>query len=69
MQIVGHIERDGVRLEKPTISGRWDRALVADLEDGSQLVIFKINDPPRKPNRLALRAVHLTRPLGQVCRA
>ena len=51
MQVVGHIERDGVRLQKPVIRGQWDAELVADLADGSQRTLFRINPPPAEPNR------------------
>ncbi|EIE26339.1 hypothetical protein COCSUDRAFT_58876 [Coccomyxa subellipsoidea C-169] len=43
--IVGHIEEGGVRLQRPVIRGHWDAELVADLADGSQTTLFKINQP------------------------
>ncbi|BDA41103.1 Oxysterol-binding protein-related protein 1A [Coccomyxa sp. Obi] len=52
--VVGHIEKDGVRLHRPVIRGHWDAELVADLADGSQKTLFRINPPPAEPDRCNL---------------
>ena len=53
MQMVGHIEQDGVLLPKPTIRGAWDAELVADMPDGSAWTIFSMHPLPPQPNRRA----------------
>ncbi len=53
VQVMGHIEKDGVRLQRPVIRGNWDAELVADLADGTQKTLFRINPPPAEPDRCA----------------
>ena len=56
-QMVGHLEQQGHRLERPSIRGHWDGELIADMPDGSARTIFSKNHPPpSRPNRPA----HLT---------
>ncbi|CAL8466614.1 g6150 [Coccomyxa elongata] len=51
-EVLGHIEKDGVRLQRPVIRGYWDAELVAELADGSQKTLFRINPPPAEPDRV-----------------
>ena len=51
LQVFGHLERDKEKLCKPTISGKWDKGLWADMEDGSRLELWQPNPPPPDPTR------------------
>lgn len=50
-QIQGVVERNGQKLAKPTISGKWDGSLTAELDSGEQLQLWERNPPPPDPTR------------------
>ena len=51
VQIHGHLEKDGKKLDKPAFHGKWDEALYADLADGSQRLLWQVNPVPAGENR------------------
>lgn len=50
-QIQGVVERNGQKLAKPTISGKWDGSLTAELDSGERLQLWERNPPPPDPTR------------------
>lgn len=52
--IQGVVERNGQKLAKPTISGKWDGSLTAELDSGEQLQLWERNPPPPDPTRYNL---------------
>mmetsp|Transcript_19049 Transcript_19049/g.57551 ORF Transcript_19049/g.57551 Transcript_19049/m.57551 type:complete len:776 (+) Transcript_19049:336-2663(+) len=52
--VQGTIEKNGQRLAKPTISGKWDESLTAELENGGHLQLWQRNPPPPDPTRYNL---------------
>ncbi|KAK9809121.1 hypothetical protein WJX72_009685 [[Myrmecia] bisecta] len=53
-QVRGYLDINNERLPKPEIYGKWDEALYADMPDGSQQLLWKINPPPEEPTRYNL---------------
>ena len=51
LQVTGHLERDGLKMSCPTLSGKWDTGLWADMEDGSRVELWRANAPPPDPTR------------------
>ena len=58
VQIHGHLEKDGEKLDKPTFHGKWDEALYADLADGSERLLWKVNPVPTGENRSSFSHKH-----------
>lgn len=50
-QVTGTFERGKQKLAKPVLSGKWDEGMVAELEDGSTVQMWKKNPPPPDPTR------------------
>lgn len=55
LQVKGHLERDGVKLDAPRVQGKWDDAMYAELADGSQQLLWKISPMPANPTRCPIR--------------
>ncbi len=51
LQIKGHLEQDGKKLDTPVFHGKWDQELYASLADGSERLLWKVNPPPKEENR------------------
>ena len=51
LQVHGHLERQGKRVDGITLSGAWDGQLWAGYADGSRKLLWKAN-PPYQPNAL-----------------
>ncbi|CAL8463373.1 g2907 [Coccomyxa elongata] len=52
--IKGHLEQDGKKLDRPVFHGKWDQELYADLADGSERLLWKVNPTPKEENRWGL---------------
>lgn len=50
-QVKGFLEENGTRLEAPRLVGKWDNAMYAELEDGSQQLLWKASPLPSNPTR------------------
>uniref|UniRef100_A0A1D1ZMT1 PH domain-containing protein n=1 Tax=Auxenochlorella protothecoides TaxID=3075 RepID=A0A1D1ZMT1_AUXPR len=55
-QVRGVLERGDERLDRPILHGHWDSSLHADLEDGSQVLLWRKNPPAKEPTRYNLTA-------------
>lgn len=51
LQVHGHLERQGKRVDGITISGCWDGQLVAGYADGTRKLLWKAN-PSYLPNAM-----------------
>ena len=47
----GHLERGGERVAGPTLYGRWDEAMYAEMPGGTRRLIWQKNPPPPEPTR------------------
>ncbi len=56
VQVRGHLERNGARVPGPSLYGRWDEAMHAELPGGAQRLLWQKNSPPADPTRCAPRA-------------
>lgn len=56
MQVKGFLEQDGRKLDAPRIIGKWDDALYAEMADGTQQQLWKINPAPELPTRWVVHA-------------
>ena len=50
-QVVGTLEKGRKELPKPSISGKWDEGLWAEMEDGSRVELWRPAPPPPDPTR------------------
>ncbi|KAK9801882.1 hypothetical protein WJX73_007191 [Symbiochloris irregularis] len=67
--VKGHLEQDGDKLELPRVHGKWDDAMYAEMPDGSQKQLWKVNPLPEHPTRynltsFAMKLNELTPGLG-----
>ena len=53
MQVMGHFEQKGQKVEGMTISGKWDEGLTAEFPDGSTRQLWKANPPHQHPSTCA----------------
>lgn len=59
-QVKGFLEENGTRLEAPRLVGKWDNAMYAELEDGSQQLLWKASPLPSNPTRCCQSVTSLT---------
>ena len=61
-QVFGTLEKGKRELPKPSISGKWDEGLWAEMEDGSHVELWRPAPPPPDPTRYddATHAAELT---------
>ncbi len=50
----GTLEKGRRELPKPSISGKWDEGLWAEMEDGSRVELWRPAPPPPDPTRSAV---------------
>ena len=50
-QVTGTLEKGRRELPKPSISGKWDEGLWAEMEDGSRVELWRPAPPPPDPTR------------------
>jgi hypothetical protein len=67
VQVRGHLERNGARVPGPSLYGRWDEAMHAELPGGAQRLLWQKNPPPADPTRCAPRRVAADVPLAVHC--
>lgn len=53
MQVKGHVEAGGSKLDYPRLHGKWDAALMATFDDGSEQLLWQKNPPHKHPSRSA----------------
>jgi len=53
-QVFGTLEKGRRELPKPSISGKWDEGLWAEMEDGSRVELWRPAPPPPDPTRSAV---------------
>lgn len=51
VQVRGHMERGGERVAGPTLYGRWDEAMYAEMPGGTRRLLWQKNPPPPEPTR------------------
>jgi hypothetical protein len=51
LQVKGHVEYDGRRLDQPQLAGKWDARLAAVFAGGAEQLLWAKHPPHEHPSR------------------